>query len=246
MNREFSFVTHNGVRLLVYLPWWNEGILHGMTLRELSFGGEGSEASIADFRRAMEVSILANPKQTHSDLFYDLRSSETLSTLIAERGTLVRFTECDALLCSAKQVLTEQRIAFAIATADCVPVVVRGRSSWALIHAGWRGLANGIIDRVMRGMDDPCAAAIFAAAGGVAYEVGREVIEAIGPSSAVVGERGEKSLLDTAKTAKNQLEAFLPQDRISVSGVCTITDPRFHSYRRDGDAAGRSLTFVVP
>jgi copper oxidase (laccase) domain-containing protein len=246
MNREFSFVTHNGLRLLVYLPWWNEGILHGMTLRDFSFGGDDSDAAIAEFSKATGVTALANPKQTHSDLFYDLRSPETVATMLAARGSLVRFAECDALLCSQGGAQGEGRVAFAVATADCVPVIVRGRTSWAVIHAGWRGLANGILARVLQSIEAPLEAAIFAAAGGAAYEVGPEVVEAIGSSAAVVEARGDKILLDTAETAKNQLMSFLAPERVATSGVCTITDQRFHSYRRDGQLAGRSLTFVIP
>lgn len=246
MNREFSFVTHNGLQLLVYLPWWREGLLHGMTLRDASFGSEASPAVVSEFCKALGVTGLANPKQTHSNLFYDLRSAHIVTSLLAERGTLVRFSECDALLCPGGEGVPEQRLAYAVATADCVPVVVRGTGMWAVIHAGWRGLANGILSRVVRAMEEPLEAAIFAAAGGGAYEVGQEVIEALGASAAVVAGRDEKFLLDTAETARNQLLQFLPDKHVATSGLCTITDQRFHSYRRDGEAAGRSLTFVVP
>jgi YfiH family protein len=193
----------------------------------------------------MDVTGVVTPKQTHSDLFYDVRSADTLAALCAERESLIRFAECDALLCSDGMSVAGQRLAFAVATADCVPVIVRGRDSWAVIHAGWRGLANGIISRIVETMDEPCEAAIFAAAGGAVYEVGREVIDAIGPSAVVRG-GGVKFLLDTAETAKNQLLSSIGADKIATSGLCTITDTRFHSYRRDGDSAGRSLTFIAP
>jgi copper oxidase (laccase) domain-containing protein len=124
--------------------------------------------------------------------------------------------------------------------------VVRAKSCWATIHAGWRGLACGIISAALAHVEDPLEAAIFASAGGEAYEVGREVIDAIG-SSAVYRETPDgRYLLDTAATAANQVQAGVPHLPVEISGVCTISDSRFHSFRRQAESCGRSVTFVVP
>jgi hypothetical protein len=48
MNLSFTIVVHDGISLLVYRPWWEEGIVHGMTLRPLSFTGVLFEESLAD------------------------------------------------------------------------------------------------------------------------------------------------------------------------------------------------------
>lgn len=246
MNPHFAIVDHNGFHLLVYRPWWEEGILHGMTLRPPSFG-EDSLLSIApEFCRAMGISMMANPRQTHSDLFFDARSVEQTLALVSPERQLLRFGEYDAVIAPSSQNIPEERVGYAITTADCVPIVIRGSSGWGLIHAGWRGLANGIIRKVARALGEPVEAAIFACAGGDVYEVGAEVIEAIGSSASHRPGRDGRYVLDTAHTASQQLRAVMAAQPVEISGICTIVDSRFHSHRRDGELSGRAITFVAP
>jgi hypothetical protein len=52
-------------------------------------------------------------------------------------------------------------------------------------------------------------------------------------------------LFDNVAEIKHQLlEAGLYEQNISISGLCTIRDERFHSYRRDGERAGRMVAFI--
>jgi copper oxidase (laccase) domain-containing protein len=190
--------------------------------------------------------MLANPQQTHGDRFFDARSSSAIAALISPERSLLRFGEYDGVIAPHNQNVLGERIGYAIATADCVPVVIRGVSGWGLVHAGWRGLANGIIGKVAQGLGQVVEAAIFACAGGDVYEVGPEVVEAIGKTAFYRATTNGKFLLDTAETAAAQLRAVLPSEAIEKSGFCTIRDPRFHSHRRDGERAGRSITFVSP
>jgi copper oxidase (laccase) domain-containing protein len=246
MNPKFQIVQHNDIELLVFRPWWDEGILHGMTVRPLSFGGDELPCAASAFCMATNLSMLANPKQTHGDLFFDARSpTETQKILSAERS-LLRFGEFDAVIAPRSQNIPGERVGYAIATADCVPVVLRGRSGWGLVHAGWRGLANGIISKVARALGEITEVVIFACAGGDRYEVGLEVIEAIGASASYRLNRNGRYTLDTAETASIQLRSLVPSEAIEKSGICTIHDARFHSHRRDGDRAGRAITFVAP
>jgi len=204
----------------------------------------------------MDLSYLAIPEQVHGREYYDLRSAGAIGALLARQGGLVKGARCDALLAASTQVLKGSRIGFGVLSADCVPVLVRARGGWAAIHAGWRGLANGVIANTLGALEGVEEAAVFAAAGGLRYEVGQEVIDAIGPS-AVYSEalkdngadsKGDKGgfLLDTAQTALKQLRAVIPSIRAEAAGICTISDLRFHSFRRDGERCGRGLTFVAP
>jgi copper oxidase (laccase) domain-containing protein len=246
MNPRFEIIDHNGLRLLVYRPWWEEGILHGMTLRPLSFGGDDLVSGVDRLYRATGLSMLANPKQTHGDLFFDARAAENaIERMSPERG-LLRFGEYDGVITPATQNIPGERVGYGIATADCVPVVIRGFSGWGLVHAGWRGLANGIVGKVAQGLGQVAEAAIFACASGEVYEVGPEVIEAIGNTASYRAATNGKFLLDTAETAAAQLRTVLPPEAIEKSDICTIRDPQFHSHRRDGERAGRSITFVSP
>jgi copper oxidase (laccase) domain-containing protein len=246
MNPRFEIIDHNALRLLVYRPWWDEGILHGMTLGPLSFGGDALRSSAGELCRATGLSMLANPQQTHGDLFFDARSSADITTVISPERSLLRFGSYDGVIAPRNQNVAGERVGYAIATADCVPVVLRGSSGWGLVHAGWRGLANGIIGKVAHGLGDVVEAAIFACAGGEVYEVGPEVIAAIGRTASYRAATSGKFLLDTAETAAAQIRSVGPSEGIEKSGVCTIRDERFHSHRREGERAGRAITFVSP
>jgi copper oxidase (laccase) domain-containing protein len=246
MNPRFEIIDHNGLRLLVYRPWWEEGILHGMTLGPISFGGDALLSSARDVYQATGLSMVANPRQTHGDRFFDARSSADTVALMSPEGSLLRFGEYDGVIAPLNQNVDGERVGYAIATADCVPVVLRGSSGWGLVHAGWRGLANGIVGKVSHALGHVLEAAIFACAGGEVYEVGPEVIEAIGGTASYRAAPNGKFLLDTAETAAAQLRSVLPSEGIEKSRVCTIRDRRFHSHRRDGERAGRSITFVAP
>lgn len=245
MNPKFSIVEQETLSLLVHTRWWEEGILHGMTLSPFSGGGEDLSAQASEFCRATGASVLVTLKQTHGDLLFDARAREALEAQRTGSGALTRVGEYDGLLAPVSQNVPRETLAYAIATADCVPVLMRGDAGWGLAHAGWRGLANGIIRNVARGLGEVEEVAIFACAGGSAYEVGREVIDAIGETAAFVA-NGSTFLLDMAETAKRQLLSYVAAEAIETSGICTIRDPRFHSYRRDGAQSGRSLTFVSP
>jgi copper oxidase (laccase) domain-containing protein len=154
----------------------------------------------------------------------------------------------DALLAPVAQQHLGVRVAYGVITADCVPIVVRSARGWGVIHAGWRGLACGVIGRAVEALGEVSEAVIFASAGGTAYEVGPEVVESIGGTAVVAAAPGGqgKAFLDTADTARRQLEQVVPSAHVAVAGICTMSDRRFHSFRRDGGACGRAVTFIVP
>jgi polyphenol oxidase len=127
-----------------------------------------------------------------------------------------------------------------VLTADCLPIALAGDRAVAMIHAGWRGLASGVLANGVAalralGADGPLEAAIGPGAGPCCYEVGEEVHVAFG---ADVVRRGRN--LDLKAIARAQLE------RAGVRAVhdvelCTIcSDPSlFFSHRRDHGVTGR-------
>lgn len=251
MNRDFAFRRHQGIELLVYQPWWSAGLVHGMTTRQLSFRGASGSEDVAALCKAVGVQALAVPQQCHGTRCLDLRVGSLREGLLERHNRdLCRYEEGDALLAPGLLATGEVPMAFGVMSADCVPVVVRGKGGWALIHAGWRGLAGGIIKEALKALGEPLEGAVFASAGPTHYEVGLEVVEAIGPT-AVVSEAPDregvpKAMLDTAGTAINQLRQYKPDMPAAASGLCTISDPRMHSFRRDGENTGRAVTFLVP
>lgn len=120
----------------------------------------------------------------------------------------------------------------AVATADCLPVAIVGHRSTALVHAGWRGVARGVIAEALRVMADlgdaPVAATIGPHIGACCYEVGDEVIAAVGGYGATT--RWGTTSVDLASAVTDQLEG-IPVERIDV---CTMDDDRFASFRRNG------------
>lgn len=248
MHHDFSIVTIQGLELLVYLPWWQRGLVHGMTTRSLAIARDNLEGGAEHLCGRIGASVLVMPVQCHGSDVLDMRGAERAQGLSYAEHCLVHSEGADAITCSVTQPRGECVLAYGIMTADCVPIVVRGNDGWVLIHAGWRGLANGVIARGCASLLQPLEAIVFAAAGRGRYEVGPEVIASIG-SSCVYSQSEVRPgfyMLDTAETAVKQLRAVAPDIQVVSSNVCTIRDTRFHSFRRDGERAGRGVTFLIP
>jgi YfiH family protein len=141
----------------------------------------------------------------------------------------------------------------AILTADCLPVVFAAGdgSEIAATHAGWRGLAAGILEATVAAMQtspDRILAWLGPAAGPQAYEVGQEVFDTFVACDARDAEgfqptRAGHWHVDLYAIARRRLAS------VGVTGVvggdqCTISDPqRFFSHRRD-QRTGRMATIV--
>ena len=127
----------------------------------------------------------------------------------------------------------------------------------AAAHAGWRGLAGGVLEATVAAMRTPPArlqAWLGPAAGPQAYEIGAEVRDAfVGPdeaaASAFVATRPGHWKVDLYALARRRLQAAgLAPRAIHGGGLCTISDPaRFYSHRRD-QRTGRmaTLVFIAP
>lgn len=140
-------------------------------------------------------------------------------------------------------------IALAVATADCVPVILAGEGRIAVVHAGWRGVAAGIVDRSIGLFDQPRSirAAIGPAAGGCCYEVGEDVVLAVasGTAGSVVSiKKPGRPHLDLAATIARTCRA-LGVSKVEVAGSCTIhEEDRFFSHRRQGPC-GRQFAIAM-
>ncbi len=229
--------------ILVFKPWREAGILHGMVGNGYDFVGDG-EAEIARLGAACGIIELAVPAQCHGSDLVDLRTTEALEHHRASFGSLFRSTQGDAIATEA-----QRGIGLGVYTADCVPIIVRIGFTWCCIHAGWKGLANGVIGKTVEALGLSLVGAeavIFACAGADIYEVGAEVINQIGPSCVAQPSAGGRYLLDLAETAASQLKSLDSQLSIYSADVCTVRSEGLHSYRRDGSQSGRNLTFVMP
>jgi YfiH family protein len=141
----------------------------------------------------------------------------------------------------------------AILTADCLPVLLcnsRG-TEIAAAHAGWRGLAAGVLEatvRTMRSAPRDLLAWLGPAAGPQAYEIGAEVRAAFvardpRAESAFAATRPDHWRVDLYALARQRL-AEAGVAHVYGGGLCTISDPsRFYSHRRDG-RSGRMASLI--
>ena len=147
-------------------------------------------------------------------------------------------------------------MAIAVMTADCLPIVLAGiRSDWvAVVHAGWRGLAAGVIEATLAAVPGRCEetrAWLGPAIGACCFEVGGEVRQiflerfgAIAAASFASTDSPGKYLADLAGLATIRLQE-LGITGLSNSRCCTVCESKdFFSHRRDG-VTGRMATVAM-
>ncbi|MBS0515999.1 MAG: peptidoglycan editing factor PgeF [Proteobacteria bacterium] len=144
-------------------------------------------------------------------------------------------------------------LVLAILTADCLPVVVAARdgSEVAVAHAGWKGLAAGMLEATVASMRTACARCVAwlgPAAGPTAYEIGLEVRNAF-----LAHDRGADTAFVPTRPGHWRVDLYaLARQRLADAGIrdvfggdrCTISEPQmFFSYRRD-QRTGRMATLA--
>jgi YfiH family protein len=165
------------------------------------------------------------------------------ATVVRHPGQSIREIEGDAL------VSFEPGRVCAVLTADCLPVFFCNRSGdrVGIAHAGWRGLANGILQATVTALEETpgeLMAWLGPAIGPLAYEVGPDVAEAFpGEFPAGFTPHGDRFLLDIYALGKLKLAAA-GVHAVYGGGYCTASDSeRFFSYRRDG-VTGRMASLL--
>ena len=165
------------------------------------------------------------------------------SAVVKHPGRIVAGQEADA------SVSFKPGRVCAILTADCLPVFFCNRSGdrVAVAHAGWRGLANGVLQATIEALDeDPneLMAWMGPAIGPQVYEVGSELTdEFVEEFPAGFTPRGDRFLLDIYTLARMKMTAAgIPA--IYGGDFCTFSEPdRFFSFRRDG-LTGRMASLI--
>jgi len=208
----------------------------GVEVRFAGRGALGSRGSREEVLSRIEPGAppLAWARQVHS--------ADVLRAAAGECG------EGDALWTA------ERGLALSIATADCVSVLLAGPQGLAAVHAGWRGLASGVIPRTVETIArelgaDPArwSAWIGPSIGACCYEVGEDVAARVAaasaPAVAVPGPAG-KPHLDLAAAALAQLRAAGVGSIVRVAACTRCDEASLWSYRREGKGAGRNLAFI--
>jgi YfiH family protein len=135
------------------------------------------------------------------------------------------------------QATTLHGVAAMVLAADCLPVALGCAGAVAMVHAGWRGLAAGVLEEGVAAVrelapGEQIVAIVGPAAGACCYGVGAEVHGAFG---------------DAHRVGRNIDLRAIAHERLLAAGVghvrdvdaCTICDTRFFSHRREGARAGR-------
>jgi polyphenol oxidase len=148
-----------------------------------------------------------------------------------------------------------------VVTADCIPVLAAcdDGSAVAAIHAGWRGLAAGVIEAGIDALRRARPRAVLRAAigphiGACCYEIDAPVLDALRHfdadlDAAIRPTRPGHHRLDLGALARVALirAGVSPEQVGALERACTSCDAeRFHSYRRDGAHAGRLVHWIEP
>ena len=216
------------------------GVTALMTTRGLNFGRKAGDPEAVRSHRAGLVSVLgARPiflDQVHGADVVQLRPG---------------WHDDNAPRADAA-VSTDPELAVAILVADCLPVLFSAPGGVAGAHAGWRGLAAGVLENTVAALCDAAAcepaqvkAWLGACIGPEAFEVGPEVVEAFGREPAPRDQPAFAYRPNPEPRWRADLPA-LARERLAAAGVvqvsgghwCTLTDEsRFFSFR--GEALGR-------
>jgi hypothetical protein len=137
------------------------------------------------------------------------------------------------------QVTAERGVGTMVMTADCLPIAIAAGGAVGVVHAGWRGLADGVIENGIGALRELAGggelhAAIGPGAGPCCYEVGEEV------RARFSGDARNGHNLDLKAIAREQLTRA-GVEVVHDVGLCTIcSDPSlFFSHRRDHGITGR-------
>ncbi len=202
---------------------------------ELNLGRTGASGRLARNRACLFASI----------------GQRRVQWLNQVHGTRVHYAERVGAPVEADAVWTDvPRVAIAVTTADCIPVVVADVASSvvAAIHCGWRGAVGGVIEATLRELPvdaNDLRAWLGPGICGRCYEVGGDVYEmaAVWPDGINTFSPTEvagKWLFDLPAYVAGRLRAAGVSD-VYRSNACSFHEHRFFSYRRDGET-GRMAT----
>lgn len=197
---------------------------------------DDAEENVIENRRRLAPALGFDPdqivfaRQVHGTDLIDHRT-EVVSSLLVAGGTRSRET----MPAADGHVVREPGVAALVFVADCLPVAMAGPRGVAMVHAGWRGLAGGIIAAGAEAVE-ATSAAIGPGIGPCCYEVGEEVLEAFSSLGEGIA-RGR--MLDLPEVARRQL-AQAGVERVESAGLCTSCEEElFFSHRRDEGRTGR-------
>lgn len=168
-------------------------------------------------------------------------------TEVADAATVLHHAESDAIFSNQKNQVC------AVLTADCLPLLFCNQtaSKVAAAHAGWRGLAEGVIEQTVDALQerpDNIMVWLGPAIGANCFEVGQDVYDAFVSQTTEAARAFRKTdaehyLADIYQLARLRLKN-LGIEKVYGGGLCTYTDEdRFYSFRKN-NITGRMASMI--
>ena len=225
-----------------------------LNLRPSQLGGDAMDdrVSIAENQRRFAQALGADPVWLNQ-----VHGARVLRLRVKEPATDQTLPQADA------SVSTVPGLACAVLVADCLPVLLCSRDGRVVgaAHAGWRGLAGGVLEATVAAMGEASGTApgellawLGPCIGAQAFEVGADVLSAFGATPAQPGARfiaqarpdgSPRWRADLVGLARDRL-AHIGVDHVSGGAGCTVTEPlRFFSFRRDGRCGRMAAAIAI-
>jgi YfiH family protein len=242
----------NGYKILSVQEWLAAGLEHGFMNSQLDVSLEGG----GDWRKVYPNSELKLLKQVHG-----------VNTIVVAADDVAKNSgeplAADGWCVDLQRAPRNQ--AWGIKTADCAPIIIYIKKIQIayVLHCGWRGTVDNYLPLVLKQAFETyrCTAedieiCIGPSAGVDCYDVGDDVLApaeknflALGGSQEalthVLVKKNEKYYFNNSALLKEQsLLLGVPNTNIYIIQDCTICDKSYFSFRRQGEASGRQVSFV--
>ena len=203
----------------------------------------------------VQAVLSLNPSKYSREEIANKLENNTDNLAIPEQvhSTMVEFARLPGIYPAADGlVTTNSNILLTLKVADCVPVFLYEplKRIIGLVHSGWRGTVENIVSNAIKLMQKYGAESkdircfLGPAIGKCCYEVDWEVSRNINDEAKEKMDY-EKWKVDLHGQIRYQLtELGVPTNSIRASNICTYESPEYHSYRRDGENAGRMYAFL--
>ena len=149
-------------------------------------------------------------------------------------------------------ITSHKNLPIAIRTADCVPVFLFDpfKPAIGIVHAGWKGTVKEITIKTVNRMKESFGskpedirAVLGPSIQPCCYEVGEEFRQHF-PNEII--ERASKLYVDVTKNNYRQLvKSGLKKENVVSTGICTCCNPKYFSFRRDAEKAGRMISLMM-
>ena len=241
MYRESALIgelIQSGITCWAEQSWLLNGFLHGFA-GVSPFNLQETKNKIANI---MGVDCCFELEQIHSN---EIINIDELGLDEVEKRLQTGTLKGDAFVFNLEQ---KKKFMTVIKTADCVPIIIKGTRRCAVVHAGWRGLVSGIVEKATELVTSKCSnrkieCVIGPCICAKCYEVGDDLATKFSDSCLEKKNDG-KYLLNLALSAEQAIKNIRPDAIVKSCGICTKENQNFYSYRGNPEIKARNLTFV--